>query len=998
MANIEITKMAVQPGTAPLTAESKPDLIVVDSVSPSLLQTKEWKALLDSLPVWYIHSGVEGEDEEGGGDFRITEHPVTRYISFQDTHIAKRTKVGSVPWGKPVISDGTSPLILAGEENGRPRLLFTFDLHQSDLPLRSEFPILVQNAVDWLGSAQGASLGRVTAGSRKEVAVSPQTVSAEWVAVDSPGASPVSLPAEKKDKAVSSSQTVPGRPGLYQFVEKTEKGQGEIRRYLEAAADPGESDFARRPELAFPGDQEGTGEEGVSYEAPAGRHAGESPYSWLPWVLLLASVVILAEWGCSGVGIQFNEPWYLLLLLPLAAFAVWAWRTYPARGGWRRRMAVPLRSLILLLLILALAGLQTVATMEQKAVYFVLDRSDSMPAGQTAGQWIQASVSAKGEKDLAGVISTGLESLVERQLSGEGTGRIAYDGKVNTQFTHLAGGLQLAGSLFPESVTPRIVLISDGEENAGDLLRQARLLQNKGIPVDVLPMAKEAGRDISIESVKVPEKIYQAEKYSLEISLNSTFAGTGELRVYEDNQELTREQVTVEKGENRFAFQSLAREPGFHRYRAEIYFADDEQAANNSGYAFSRVTGPPKVLIVEGKPGSSSNITAALTSGLIGFTIISPEMLPSELADYTGYDSLILNNVPATRISGPKMERIEQAVRDYGIGLLMVGGEDSYGLGGYFKTPIEKALPVKMELEGKREVPSLGLILVIDRSGSMGGGKLELAKEAALRTVEMLRDKDTVGVVAFDTSPWWVVEPTRLTDREKVMEQISSIQPDGGTEIYTAVDAAYQKLLKVDAQRKHIILLTDGQSATSQSYEALTGNMVQNNMTMSTVAVGDGADGQLLEYLSKLAKGRYYFTNDQSTLPAIFSRETVMMSRTYVVDQPLSRRRDSSRIGAACSGTAFRRSRRMWRPRPRNRLRRFCSVPSRIRYLSAGSTARAAAWPGRVISAASGRRTGRPGTGFPKCSAGWRNGRFPSFKLLPSRSPPGWREMKSSWT
>ncbi|WNQ09837.1 VWA domain-containing protein [Paenibacillus aurantius] len=297
LANIEITKMAVQPGTAPLTAESKPDLIVVDSVSPSLLQTKEWKALLDSLPVWYIHSGVEGEDEEGGRDYRITEHPVTRYISFQDTHIAKRTKVGSVPWGKPVISDGTSPLILAGEENGRPRLLFTFDLHQSDLPLRSEFPILVQNAVDWLGSAQGASLGRVTAGSRKELAVSPQTVSAEWVAVDSPGSSPVSLPAEKKDKAVSGSQTVPDRPGLYQFVEKAEKGQGEIRRYLEAAADPGESDFARRPELVFPGAQEGTGEEGVSSEEPADRHAGESPYSWLPWVLLLAAVVILAEWG-----------------------------------------------------------------------------------------------------------------------------------------------------------------------------------------------------------------------------------------------------------------------------------------------------------------------------------------------------------------------------------------------------------------------------------------------------------------------------------------------------------------------------------------------------------------------------------------------------------------------------------------------------------------------------------------------------------------------------
>ena len=230
------------------------------------------------------------------------------------------------------------------------------------------------------------------------------------------------------------------------------------------------------------------------------------------------------------------------------------------------------------------------------------------------------------------------------------------------------------------------------------------------------------------------------------------------------------------------------------------------------------------------------------------------------------------------------MEWLARATGDYGVGLVMLGGEDSFGLGGYFQTPVERALPVYMDLKGRKQIPSLGLVLVIDRSGSMADGKLELAKEAAMRTVELLRDEDTVGVLAFDSAPWWVVEPTPLTKRDEVLESIQGIQAEGGTEIYTALDAGYQGLLKTDAQRKHMILLTDGQSSTSMNYRTITDAMNENGMTLSTVAVGEGADTALLERLANDGKGRYYFTRDQSTLPAIFSRETVLMSRTYIVD------------------------------------------------------------------------------------------------------------------
>ncbi|TMV44579.1 VWA domain-containing protein, partial [Paenibacillus mesophilus] len=586
------------------------------------------------------------------------------------------------------------------------------------------------------------------------------------------------------------------------------------------------------------------------------------------------------------MGLQFESALVLLLLAPAAVYVAWIWRTASRLAGWRRRIAVGLRALVLLTLILSLAGLQSYATIERKAIVFVADRSDSMTDAAGLETWIRQTAAAKSEDDAAGVVSAGLDAAVEKNPDGSDIQSFSFSSKVNTQFTRLDEALQLAGTMMPEDASPRIVLLSDGRENVGDMLRQGKLLRDKGIPVDVVPLPSKERKDASVDTLRLPEKLYQAEQYSLEVAVSSTFATTAELRIYEDNREISSQQVMLDKGQNRFALRGLAKEQGLHRYRAELYANGDEVSANNAAYSFSRVSGPPKVLLVEGSEGAAKNLAGVLDSGLIPYDLLTPEVLPVELTDYSAYDSIVLANVAATRLSEKRMLMIEQAVRDYGVGLVMTGGEDSFGLGGYFKTPIERALPVYMDLRGKREIPSLALMLVIDKSGSMAGDKIQLAQEAASRTIQLMREKDTIGVLAFDSSPWWVVEPQLLKDPKKVTEQVNSITADGGTEIYSAVDQAYAKLRNVEAQRKHIILLTDGQSSTNQSYETLAANMTKDNITLSSVAIGDGADTQLLERLAQLAKGRYYFTNDQSTVPAIFSREAVLISRTYIVDQP----------------------------------------------------------------------------------------------------------------
>jgi len=588
------------------------------------------------------------------------------------------------------------------------------------------------------------------------------------------------------------------------------------------------------------------------------------------------------------VGIQANTPWALLLLIPWAVYIWWMYRMTIRLQGRRKMTAITTRGLIILLLIAVAADVQPYSLQKERNIMFIADRSASMGADEEMGRWIASAWAEHGAEDRSGIVSSGLNAAVERSLSAEpflNPTSFTFKANINAQYTDLSQSLQLAGALLAKEGGGRIVLLSDGGENAGDAKRQARLLKDAGIAVDVLHIDSARSVDAAIEELKVPSVLRQGETFTFELTVTSTVQGSAQLRLYGDDTELSISEVELERGENRFVLQNVAAKPGFQSFRAELFMDGDEQPANNTAHAFSRVSGAPAVLIVEGKPGSSANIESALAASFIRHETIQPEQLSVQLASYAAYDSIILNNVPATRIAEKPMQWLGKAVSDYGVGLVMLGGDDSFGLGGYFKTPVERALPVYMDLQGKRQIPSLGLVLVIDRSGSMSDGKLELAKEAAMRTIELLRDEDTVAVVAFDSQPWWIVNPTKLTDRSSVLAAIQGITEGGGTDIYPAVEAGYKALLEIDAQRKHMILLTDGQSAGSSNYNTITTGMVDNNMTMSTVAVGDGADQALLKQLAEAAKGRYYFTKDQSTLPSIFSRETILMSRTYIVEQ-----------------------------------------------------------------------------------------------------------------
>jgi uncharacterized protein YegL len=255
------------------------------------------------------------------------------------------------------------------------------------------------------------------------------------------------------------------------------------------------------------------------------------------------------------------------------------------------------------------------------------------------------------------------------------------------------------------------------------------------------------------------------------------------------------------------------------------------------------------------------------------------------MGDLQNYDLLLLDNIPATDLAPEQMRLFSSYVRDFGGGLLMLGGEQSFGLGGYYRTPIEDVLPVRCDFEKEQENPSLGLVLVIDRSGSMSGEKVEMAKDAAKAAVELLGPKDYVGVVAFDHESFWAADLQSASDKVGVQQKIASIEAGGGTDMAPAMEMALSKLQASSAKLKHIILLTDGVSTPGPFYELAT-QMAQQKITLSTVGVGGDADQELLKKISEWGNGRFYFTDNPSSIPQIFTKETMTAAKSAIRDMP----------------------------------------------------------------------------------------------------------------
>ncbi len=596
---------------------------------------------------------------------------------------------------------------------------------------------------------------------------------------------------------------------------------------------------------------------------------------------------------------------FALLLVPLLLALPFIGRAR-ASLNFQFLFGLVLRALILFGVILGLAGAQLVLPVNHTTVVFVVDHSDSVTTAeqQRAENFVRESLKTMRAEDRAAVVVFGENALVERLASQENS-LAAITSIPRTARTNLASALRLALALLTDDANKRVVILSDGLENAGRAEELKELAAARNVQIDFVALNPPQGAsEIVLDALDAPASVRKGQAFEIVAVIASTTQGAATVRLLGDGKLLATQQVTLQVGTTRIAFSLKAEDAGFKRYTAELEAANDTLKQNNTGAAFTVVQGPPRVLVVENVQGEADNFVKALESAQVLVERVAPAAVPGKLEALASYDAVFLVNVPARALPDEAMKNLPSYVRDLGRGLVMIGGADGYGAGGYLRTEIEKALPVDMDVPARQQQPNLAIAFVLDKSGSMGEchcnnpnaqpgtysqttsglAKVELAKDAVMQASRALGRADYAGVVLFDSNAYWAMHMQAFQDASVLQEKIGGAQASGGTNIIAGLTEAVSALKGVSAKFKHMILLTDGWS-NSGNYDALIAEAQKENITLTIVAAGEGSAPQLAE-LAQRGGGRYFAARSMSDVPELFFQETVRATGQYIIEEP----------------------------------------------------------------------------------------------------------------
>jgi len=577
---------------------------------------------------------------------------------------------------------------------------------------------------------------------------------------------------------------------------------------------------------------------------------------------------------------DWAQPLILLLVLPALALVLWFHRrTVHPMSPKRRRVSMILRGALLVLILLAVAGPAWELMTDEQAVIFIMDHSQSQGAKGMRAAYERASRLAEElpAGTYVGFVSAGTSAVVRRMPARDRSG-LAPDEELMTKDgaqTNLETAVDVAGGLFPPGTARRLVLVTDGVETRGDLAAAGRNAAVSGIVIDAVPVAGEPRRDVRVVRLRPSRsRLHEGASVALSADVESSLDGEGRIRLFENGVEVEERPLKLTVGETTTI--TFRRTPGrrsLYNYRVRVEgFEGDAIPENDEAMTLVDVRGRPLLLYVEGDAGEAHYLADAMAREGIRLDVRPPQGIPESLQDLAGYDGVILSDVPAYKLSGRAMALIRDYVEQLGGGFLMIGGENSFGVGGYYRTPIEDILPVKMKAPDIEERHVTALVLVLDRSGSMSGHKIEICKSAAIATAELLSRRDYIAVVAFDSAARWIVPITRASSQSTIASQIATINSGGGTNIRPGMLAGYEALRSVRAKVKHMIVLSDGQT-TGAGYPALAAQMRAESITISTVGIGAGADLPLLQSIAVSGGGQFYATVDASAIPRIFTRD-----------------------------------------------------------------------------------------------------------------------------
>ncbi|QDU79157.1 von Willebrand factor type A domain protein [Polystyrenella longa] len=622
----------------------------------------------------------------------------------------------------------------------------------------------------------------------------------------------------------------------------------------------------------------------------------------------------------SDLQLELTHPLWLMLLFGLPLLVLFFYRSLVDFTHRQRLLSLLTRAGIVLLLVLALAGLTILTPSKELFVVVAVDQSLSVgkEAEAATAEFLQKTNNLQSDQQIRfvpfanhpGLVQTELKQLVppgsiQNQPATSDEERPKTDNEIDDEApetdssptsipdkrdpptdprrgTNIAQAIETARAAIPPHYVPRIVILTEGNETAGSALETAAY---SDIPIYTVPLPGRDDPEVQVSEVLVPAQVAQGEPFYVEVVINSNHDDEIDIQMFRGPHKVVEETQKITAGENRFRFRQTVERERLAEFSAAIQPKQDTFVDNNQASGLVYAIGKPRVLLVDSQPEQSQFLAWALEEEGINVDTRPPEGLPDTLSDLQNYEAILISNVPATDLSTHKMDIIRTYVSELGGGLIMLGGDQSFGLGGYYKTVMEEVLPVRSDFEKEKEKPSLAMVLIIDKSGSMGGQKIELAKEAAVSAVELLGPRDQIGVIAFEGSSYWASEIRPRSEKSTLVNSIRSIEAGGGTTMYPAMDMAYTGLQSVAAKLKHVIILTDGHSSPGD-FAGISQTMASSRITLSTVGVGDGADQNMLQEIAQIGKGRYYFTTDPASIPQIFAKETMTASKSAINEEP----------------------------------------------------------------------------------------------------------------
>ena len=592
----------------------------------------------------------------------------------------------------------------------------------------------------------------------------------------------------------------------------------------------------------------------------------------------------------------FLSPIWLLLAIPMG-ISLWLLKS-PSR------FIQVTRIIIIALILFALAGLAIKLPSRAGTIVVVADSSGSMPANSSQRQEeaIRLVLSEMHDENNLAVVTFGEKVALERPPQKGGFNEFSLD--AGSDASNLSDALEMATSLISENNSGRILVLSDGRWTGTNPEGIASEAIMRNIPIDYRLIERPCADDLAIMNIDSPRVVNSGQSYMVNVWVKSPRKQEVSYRLIKNSSPIIAGKTNLVTGTNRLTFRDKAVVAGTIKYEFQI-FGDslDPVPENNTAKMLLGVEGEKPLLCVSETKGLSEVLGA---SG-INTVFKKPQQCQWEIDDLSSFSSILLEDIPASKIGSTGMGNIAMWIKDTGSGLMITGGEHSYGPGGYYKSPLEAIMPVSMELRREHRKLSIAIAIVLDRSGSMavpvagGKTKMDLANIASAQVLDMLSPMDEIGVIAVDSAAHTIVGLASVEENLKYRNKILSIDSmGGGIFVYEGLAHAAKMLANSNPQTRHIILFADAADAEEPGkYKELLANCEKAGMTVSVIGLGKptDVDSALLEDIAKCGNGRCFFTENPAELPRLFAQDTFVVARSTFIKEPVAIKSTAALLG-----------------------------------------------------------------------------------------------------